>query len=56
MMDIANGALTLIQIVLGSASIYSLLINAVEAGLLLMFMLFVVISFRFILKNKSRES
>ena len=51
MMDIVNGALTLLQIVFGSASIYSLLVNAVEAGLLFMFALFVLISLKFLLKN-----
>jgi hypothetical protein len=55
MIDIANGVLTLFQIILGSASIYSLLINAVEAGLFFMFVLFVLISFRFLLKNKASE-
>lgn len=55
MIDIVNGALTLFQVILGSASIYSLLVNAVEAGLFFMFMLFVLISFRFLLKNKTSE-
>lgn len=55
MMDMVNGAFTLFQIILGSASIYSLLVNAVEVGLLLMFMLFVLISFKFVMKNKSSE-
>jgi hypothetical protein len=55
MIDIVNGVLTLFQIILGSASIYSLLINAVEAGLFFMFLLFVLISFRFLLKNKASE-
>jgi len=55
MMDMLNGVLTLFQVILGSASIYSLLVNAVEAGLLFMFILFVLISFRFLLKNNSSE-
>jgi|GEM_PF-5161008 len=56
MMDLANGVLTLFQIILGSASIYSLLVNAIEVGLLLMFILFVFISFKFIVTNKSSRS
>ncbi|VVB67186.1 Uncharacterised protein [uncultured archaeon] len=55
MIDIVNGALTLLQIIFGSASIYSLLVNAVEAGLLFMFALFVLISLKFFLKNAAIE-
>ena len=49
-LKIAQG-LTLLQIIFGSASIYSLLVNAVEVGLFLMFVLFVLISLKFLLKN-----
>jgi len=55
MIDILNGALTILQIVLGSASMYSLLANAVEVGLMLMFVLFVLISFKFYLKNRASD-
>jgi hypothetical protein len=55
MMDMVNGALTLLQIIFGSASIYSLLVNAVEAGLFLMFALLVLISLKFLLKNAASK-
>jgi hypothetical protein len=55
MIDLVNGALTLLQIIFGSASIYSLLANAVEVGLLLMFVLFVLISLKFLRKNAASE-
>ena len=55
MLDTINSILTLIQIFLGSASIYSLLANAAELGLILMFGLIVLVSFKFILKNKESD-
>lgn len=55
MMDIVNWVLTALQIIFGSASIYSLLVNAAEVGLLLMFVLFVLISLKFLLKNKASD-
>ena len=55
MINIVNGALTLLQILFGSASIYSLLVNAVETGLFLMFVLFVLISLRFLFKNRASD-
>jgi hypothetical protein len=53
-LKIAQG-LTLLQIFFGSASIYSLLVNEVEIGLLLMFTLFVLISLKFLLIQPSHD-
>jgi hypothetical protein len=55
MLDPINGVITLLQVILGSASIYSLLVNAAEAGLFLMFALFVLISIKFYLKNRASD-
>ena len=55
MLDTISGILTFIQILLGSASIYSLLANAAEIGLVLMFALIVLISLKFFLENKKHD-
>lgn len=55
MLDTLSGILTFIQILLGSASIYSLLANAAEAGLVLMFALIVLISLKFFLENEKHD-
>ena len=55
MLDTLSGILTFIQILLGSASIYSLLANAAEVGLVLMFALIVLISLKFFLENEKHD-
>ena len=55
MLNVVNSAITPVQIILGSASICSFLADAAEIGLFLMFALFVLISFRFYLKNRASE-
>lgn len=44
------------QVLLGSASIYSLLDNAISIGLFLMFMLYLITFIQMIAKNAIRKS